>query len=90
MKPAETSRMLGSSPRRAFAWTSGSRRSSRAFYDLIERYNDDLDSSRLKALRGHRRQALRGLRALASTHRHPSPLVDIGTVRAFPASRLKS
>ena len=89
MKPAETSRML-----ELFA-ESGIRLDERQaalfarFYDLIERYNDELDLSRLKRFEDIVVKHFVDCALLASLTDIPSPLVDIGTGAGFPGIPLK-
>ena len=89
MKPAETSRM-----RELFA-VSGIRLDERQatlfarFYDLLERYNDELDLSRLKRFEDIVVKHFVDCALLASLADFPSPVVDIGTGAGFPGIPLK-
>jgi len=89
MKPAETSRM-----RELFS-ASGIRLDERQtalfarFYDLIERYNDELDLSRLKRFEDIVVKHFVDCALLASLADIPSPVVDIGSGGGFPGIPLK-
>ncbi len=89
MKPAETSRM-----RELFA-ASGICLDERQaalfarFYDLIERYNDVLDLSRLRRFEDIVVKHFVDCALVATLTDIPSPVVDIGTGAGFPGIPLK-
>ncbi len=89
MKPAETSRMLELFAASSLRVDERQAALFARFYDLLERYNDELDLSRLKRFEDIIVKHFVDCALVASLADIPSPVVDIGTGAGFPGIPLK-
>lgn len=89
MKPAETSRMLELFAESGLSVDERQAALFARFYDLIERYNDELDLSRLRRFDDIIVKHFIDCALVVSLADIPSPVVDIGTGAGFPGIPLK-